>query len=73
MAPFNPTFSKIDCESSEGRVIASLLRAGLRPFITFEAHSEALYTLCKHLLVQSGYRFVDGENPVGVHWAFPPD
>lgn len=65
------TFVKIDAEGMEYRIIKSLLFHGLRPFITFEAHSEKLYQDCHALLNEYGYRFVYGDNDVGVHWAHP--
>jgi FkbM family methyltransferase len=66
---FAPTFVKIDTEDSEAVILASLFKTSLRPFITLECHTEALYHSCRALCEAQGYRFLPRTVHVGVCYA----
>ena len=61
-----PDFVKIDTEGAETRILASLLRAGWRPYVAYEAHSVELYHECRALLEAYGYKVTPKEEWVGV-------
>lgn len=54
----HPTFVKIDAESSEERILESLLRTEMRPALAIEIHTERLYRDCRTLLLSKGYAVI---------------
>jgi FkbM family methyltransferase len=59
-----PQFVKLDAESSEEKVIRSILLADLRPEFAIEVHTEELYGHCKELFRKAGY-FFEPTEPTG--------
>jgi len=61
----NPTFIKIDAESSEGEILESLIRCGFVVDMAMECHNVDLYWKCRHMCKAAGMKFLPETPHVG--------
>ncbi len=72
-----PDFVKLDTESSEEKIIHSILKAGLRPEFAIEIHTEKLFADCMTMFKKAGYLFEPkeptGRRTLSYAWFVPDD